>query len=719
MQEGQRLTDIVASDPFVTPQVDAIQHDEETDEVAIPIEHYRTVAIDTDPTKRLIHFVRDHLRFSTPYKSYPENIIRQTEHAKRQKQSRRQKLIVQPLVMLVALVTAFQSFVPLGAIKSFLTRPITSQTSIALQDLQQGQKLLDQKQYSQAADSFHRASVAFQQSKLTLKQAGQDSLIQGAITPDTVSEAGAILTAADDLANAAIVMAQLLDSSQGLLKTPAPVSTDIVSTNPLDKMSNMLTQYLSQSDTYSAQSGKISQYIDDAVSVMQANASQPSSQPDLEKARQLLWQKLPTLHSASNSLALLTQGLPALLGSDINRRYLVLFLNNSELRPGGGFIGSFATTVVSKGHIDDFNINTNIYKQDNAFTQATHVDPPTQLLQLTPDWAMRDSNFDVDFTAGAKTTAQFYQQEGGAKVDGVIGIDTTMIISLLQKTGPIFLPSRNITITADNFLQTVQYEVEQRYLTDPAIKALNEPKMVLAELFPLFLEKVFKVAQEDPGAIGSVMSEMVSQKHLQMAAFFDQGQKTIQAFNLDNPIPSQGDFLMVNNANIGGLKSSLHIDENVNVSIEPTPQQTLMHTITITRKHNGSYGWPDGDNHNFIRIVIPRDAHYIDGTSDGQEYTIPNTADVQIFDHWQTVGFWATTAVGKQTTITFRYETPITYDLLGKTDYEFNYMKQPGWTGDNLTVDFKNSNFGNFLMDNHTYTNYQQTHAYWKIPLEK
>jgi hypothetical protein len=46
----------------------------------------------------------------------------------------------------------------------------------------------------------------------------------------------------------------------------------------------------------------------------------------------------------------LTRELPELLGKEGNREYMVLLQNNMELRPAGGFIGSFA--ILS---FDNFN----------------------------------------------------------------------------------------------------------------------------------------------------------------------------------------------------------------------------------------------------------------------------------------------------------------------------------------------------------------------------
>ncbi|MEK7102387.1 MAG: DUF4012 domain-containing protein, partial [Patescibacteria group bacterium] len=42
-----------------------------------------------------------------------------------------------------------------------------------------------------------------------------------------------------------------------------------------------------------------------------------------------------------------------LLGFDEERTFLVLLLNNTELRPGGGFIGTYAVATIRNGQLKD------------------------------------------------------------------------------------------------------------------------------------------------------------------------------------------------------------------------------------------------------------------------------------------------------------------------------------------------------------------------------
>ncbi len=114
---------------------------------------------------------------------------------------------------------------------------------------------------------------------------------------------------------------------------------------------------------------------------------------------------------------------PALLGFEGKREYVVLFQNNMELRPGGGFIGSYGLVKLDKGRVTDFTVH-DVYDADGKL--STHIDPPYGLQRYmgAKHWFLRDSNFAIDFPQDAKQAETFLQLETGENVDGVIAIDT-------------------------------------------------------------------------------------------------------------------------------------------------------------------------------------------------------------------------------------------------------------------------------------------------------
>ena len=70
-----------------------------------------------------------------------------------------------------------------------------------------------------------------------------------------------------------------------------------------------------------------------------------------------------------------------MLGKDKPRKYLVLFQNDAELRPTGGFLTGFAVIQVDKGKISVIQ-SDDIYKLDEKFPKR--IPAPDPIKNITP-----------------------------------------------------------------------------------------------------------------------------------------------------------------------------------------------------------------------------------------------------------------------------------------------------------------------------------------------
>ena len=154
----------------------------------------------------------------------------------------------------------------------------------------------------------------------------------------------------------------------------------------------------------------------------------------------------------------ISQRLPYLLGNDKTKTYLILFQNNMELRPTGGFIGSFSLVKFSKGKMVDMPVY-DVYTADGQL--KGYVEPPTPIRDFLGEanWFLRDSNWDPDFAISAQRAEWFLNKELEIGVDGVVGIDLEIIRSLIKIVGPIKLIDFNQTIDENNMNDVIQKEV--------------------------------------------------------------------------------------------------------------------------------------------------------------------------------------------------------------------------------------------------------------------
>jgi len=425
------------------------------------------------------------------------------------------------------------------------------------------------------------------------------------------------------------------------------------------------------------------------ASLILANTNSSSFSGDEKKTAE----NLKKLSAVSMTFFDYLSDLPNDLGQNLTlsggkKSYLILFLNNAEIRPGGGFVGSFARADLENGQITKIDFEKNIYTLDKAFLAAGNkVTPPKELQALGDSWTMRDSNMSADFAESAKKVAWFYQQESGDNVDGVIAIDTTLFINLLKIVGPIDMPEYNLMISDKNFLSDVQYQVEIGYYQNQENWSENQPKKILADMMPKFITLITAggVKQKE---INSELFEAICEKHLLFYLKNSKLEDLIDGIGASGKIRnSSGDYLYPVDANIGGYKSSLEIEKNVRQDVLIKNSGDVEEKISILRKHNGSYDWPDGINNNYLKIYLPmavkvKSVEFSGG--DNNPRSDSNLAEEEKYSSdlefgKTVVGFWQNTKPGEQSqsTITFVRENAIQTGN-DQFDYQITIQKQPG-----------------------------------------
>lgn len=146
-----------------------------------------------------------------------------------------------------------------------------------------------------------------------------------------------------------------------------------------------------------------------------------------------------------------SERLPAILGWDAPRRYLVLTQNPAELRPTGGYIGSFGIVSFDKGRITERKFQ-DVFLLDLPWSYPFIKGPQElhdYLLGPKQPWQLADANWSPNFPASAQDAIRLYTNESGdTKIDGVLAITTYTIDELLKLTGPVTVPQYGLTIAS-------------------------------------------------------------------------------------------------------------------------------------------------------------------------------------------------------------------------------------------------------------------------------
>lgn len=173
------------------------------------------------------------------------------------------------------------------------------------------------------------------------------------------------------------------------------------------------------------------------------------------------------LVSSANRAA---QLLPGMMGQSGPKTYLLLFLNNAELRATGGIPGSVAHITVDNGKITlDSQVSGGSFGQlkEPALPLTT---ASQQLYTSRMGTFMQDINFTPQFDQTAQLAQSMWQQRFGETVNGAIAIDPVALSYILAATGPVAVAPGtpfSTTLSSDNAVKTLLSDAYAKF-TQPS-----------------------------------------------------------------------------------------------------------------------------------------------------------------------------------------------------------------------------------------------------------
>ena len=414
--------------------------------------------------------------------------------------------------------------------------------------------------------------------------------------------------------------------------------------------------------------------------------------------------KLQLLSGASQFLSATADVLPHIFGFETPKTYLVLFSNNMELRPGGGFIGSYGLLTLSYGSVQSFVIH-DVYETDGQLKK--HVEPPYFIRRYMKQQHLyvRDANYDVDFPTNASRIADIYHLETGKKVDGIVSVDLSIIKTILQATGPVKVTDYNETVTADNVSELTEQHVEKNFFPGSTQK-----KDFLNALLLSIQKKMESGDSFSALRLFSGLSDAIESKHIVMA-FAEPNIETLFAVNgyssslvpFKNTSADIPDFLNITEANIGTNKVNYFIRRKLTQGTTIGPDNTVSETATVSYK-NLSTNWLGGEYKNYLQVVVPKGSLLTDVVIDGKpQQIVPAVTSSSLYEQPgfqsppglevstqesidKTVfGFLVTIPKDAYKTVQIRYSLPykVPIDAPAFT-YTVHIFKQPGTDSDPL-----------------------------------
>lgn len=398
-----------------------------------------------------------------------------------------------------------------------------------------------------------------------------------------------------------------------------------------------------------------------------------------------LTQKEKKLASMHDQLLLLSYLFP----TKQERRFLLWLQNSTELRPTGGFWGTYAiVTVPVTGPIR--TSVSNVYELDKVTPAKNLPKPPKPLAQYlgVKAWYLRDRNWSPDFAASAVQALEGYTQEGGTEqFDGVLAITTKPLEDLLRLTGPIKI--NNYTFRSNDAIDTLEQIVEVDYarLGNSNVERKNVIGTLLEKLIARLREQGLQTALQLPQLSASWLND----GDIQMYSTDKATQEALQRYGWAGRLPElDGDGVFLVDANLGSLKTDRVVDRKISYTRKPGATGKYHALVTATYTNRGYFDWRTTRYQTYARLYAPASAKLIKVTEVLDRAGKSIEREVKLVDQvhegdWRSFGAYLNVEPNHTGSLRWEYELPAAQST--DKPYQLLLVKQAGLKNLQLTLD--------------------------------
>jgi hypothetical protein len=339
---------------------------------------------------------------------------------------------------------------------------------------------------------------------------------------------------------------------------------------------------------------------------------------------------------------------PGLLGIGAASNYIVIALDHSELRPGGGFQGNYGILSIeggkqSKDHplslhdvyaLDSkyfHNPAVNTAKDTNSYPDCVRNGPqPPDYYWWWPyrnlgtcefNWGLRDSNLSADYPSNARTAIQTFQYvkdeiPNNGPVSGVVTFTPVLIADVLAATGNLTVPGWTvpeckqvgITVTPDNLEATIHDQQQVPCQSQSARKEFTH------QLSTQLLDRVKHLDKSKLKDLFNIVAQAIKHKDLQVYLADPRAELLLQQLGLASEVSrGSGDSYFVNDANIGANKANMYVTQHQTDVVTLLPNGGALHHLQISTTYDKKGYIFNGPNDSVDyqaveRVYMPGDA---------------------------------------------------------------------------------------------------------------
>jgi hypothetical protein len=267
---------------------------------------------------------------------------------------------------------------------------------------------------------------------------------------------------------------------------------------------------------------------------------------------------------SAHRVMLLAEALPALLGKEEPRRYLLAFQSPSEARGSGGFIGYYGELSAKDGRIRLAHIGP-VSELTGREPKPNELEGPEWFLQRYGDLGSLDQiqmiNQSPHFPAVAEVLLSMYEGATGADVDGVVAMDPVALGQLTSATGPITGQGLPTEIGATNAAQVLLHD------SYASFEGTQKQNRYLESVVKAFWERLNAGATDLP-TLATSLQDAVATGHLKVYARDAEVQSALQELEATGSVTPYGpNVQVVCHNNLGANKVDYFLDRSIRTSV--------------------------------------------------------------------------------------------------------------------------------------------------------
>lgn len=314
-----------------------------------------------------------------------------------------------------------------------------------------------------------------------------------------------------------------------------------------------------------------------------------------------------------------------MLGARGERTYLVMLVNNAELRGSGGILSGLGTITAADGALE---LGEFYYYAD------IDDDPPYRRVPAPEDFARRYGRYDADTTHFVNTTlspdfpdvatvaARAFAATVGVDTDGAILADARSIAALLPRKTGLSVPGAGGTTLTPASLPGYLYSKAYEQLGGASSRRRDAIVDVGRAAFETIVEGGFR-GRSSTAALGRA----VAGGHLRVASFDDSEQAVFDRVTAGGNLQAPpGDTVLVAGQNFGGDKLDYWTRRDVEHGCVVTPEEPARCTTRVVTENRVPAGLPPfvyqsrpyGQTRTLLEIFVPEAAEITSVERDGR-----------------------------------------------------------------------------------------------------